>query len=140
MRASQPGYVDGCVIFLHGSTSRHVLRRGACDSRDWHEQIQLAPVRLNLNRGMPMHCELSSKQGQQELLDLDDFDSLVFRVRGDGNKYLASLRTENWIVGDNASDDVWQAFLFARCVAVIKAVQARQRKGAYKWGMLGVPG
>lgn len=47
-------------------------------------------------------------------LDLEDFDTLVYRLRGDGRKYIASLRTENWIV-DSRSQDVWQAFLFARC-------------------------
>lgn len=47
-------------------------------------------------------------------LHLEDFDTLAYRVRGDGRKYIASLRTENWIV-DAKSQDVWQAFLFARC-------------------------
>ncbi|KAL4448351.1 hypothetical protein ABPG75_005570 [Micractinium tetrahymenae] len=46
-------------------------------------------------------------------LDLEDFDSLVFRVRGDGRQYIASIRCENWLV-DQRSHDVWQAFLFAR--------------------------
>lgn len=46
-------------------------------------------------------------------LDLSDYDTLVFRVRGDGRKYLTSIRTENWVVGEG-SHDVWQAFLFAR--------------------------
>ena len=46
-------------------------------------------------------------------MDLDDYDTLAFRVRGDGRKYIASLRTENWMV-DAKSQDVWQAFLFAR--------------------------
>jgi NADH dehydrogenase [ubiquinone] 1 alpha subcomplex assembly factor 1 len=52
-------------------------------------------------------------------LDLEDFESLVFRVKGDGRKYLANIRTENWLVGD-ASHDIWQAFLFARqgCTAI----------------------
>lgn len=50
------------------------------------------------------------------VLDLDDFDTLAFRVCGDGRKYVASLRTENWMV-DAKSQDVWQAFLFARCAA-----------------------
>lgn len=50
-----------------------------------------------------------------ECLDLEEFDTLVFTVRGDGRKYIANIRTENWVVGD-MSQDVWQAFLFARWV------------------------
>ena len=53
-------------------------------------------------------------QVAEGVLDLDDYDTLAFRVRGDGRKYIASLRTENWMV-DAQSQDVWQAFLFARC-------------------------
>ncbi|KAK9803259.1 hypothetical protein WJX72_001399 [[Myrmecia] bisecta] len=48
-----------------------------------------------------------------EHIDLEPFDHLVFRVRGDGRKYIANIRTENWIVGDR-SHDIWQAYLFAR--------------------------
>ena len=39
---------------------------------------------------------------------------MSFRVFGDGRKYIANFRTENWIVGSR-NHDVWQAFLFARC-------------------------
>lgn len=46
-------------------------------------------------------------------LDIDEYDHLVFRVKGDGRKYIANMRTENWLVG-GPSHDVWQAFLFAR--------------------------
>jgi NADH dehydrogenase [ubiquinone] 1 alpha subcomplex assembly factor 1 len=51
--------------------------------------------------------------GGDDYLDLDDYHSLVFRVRGDGRKYLANIRTDNWVVGETGQD-VWQAFLFAR--------------------------
>ena len=43
-------------------------------------------------------------------LDLSDFGSLVFRVKGDGRPYLANLRTDNWVVGEGG-DDLWQAVL-----------------------------
>ena len=46
---------------------------------------------------------------------LDEYDALVFRIFGDGRKYIANIRTDNWIIGTK-SDDVWQAFVFARCV------------------------
>jgi NADH dehydrogenase [ubiquinone] 1 alpha subcomplex assembly factor 1 len=48
-----------------------------------------------------------------EYLDMEGCDALTFRVRGDGRRYIANLRTANWVVGDKAHD-VWQAFLFAR--------------------------
>ena len=44
--------------------------------------------------------------------DLSAYDTLALRVRGDGRPYIASLRTENWLVGGRCHD-VWQAFLFA---------------------------
>ena len=52
-------------------------------------------------------------QEAPEYMGLDEYDALVFRVMGDGRKYIANIRTDNWIVGGQ-SHDVWQAFLFAR--------------------------
>lgn len=49
---------------------------------------------------------------------LDEYNALVFRVFGDGRKYIANIRTDNWITG-GTSHDVWQAFLFARCCSEI---------------------
>lgn len=46
---------------------------------------------------------------------LDEYDALVFRVLGDGRKYIANIRTDNWITGGE-SHDVWQALLYARFV------------------------
>ena len=57
---------------------------------------------------------MSVRAPDGDYIDLDDFHSLVFRVKGDGRKYLANIRTDNWVVGES-TEDVWQAFLFARC-------------------------
>lgn len=59
-------------------------------------------------------CTRVQQENQGELIDLENCDTLVFRVLGDGRKYLASLRTENWVIGDAGSKDIYQAFLFAR--------------------------
>lgn len=56
--------------------------------------------------------DLLLQEVQGQYLDTEGFDALGFRVRGDGRMYIASLRTDNWIVSN--SHDVWQAFLFAR--------------------------
>ena len=52
-------------------------------------------------------------EGEGEYIDLSDYDTISYRVFGDGRKYIANFRTENWIVGTR-NHDVWQAFLFAR--------------------------
>lgn len=58
---------------------------------------------------------LSSQQEMEgQYMDVEGYDALAFCVRGDGRKYIANLRTANWIVGEDNSYDVWQAFLFAR--------------------------
>ena len=50
---------------------------------------------------------------QGHYLDMEGADCLSFKLKGDGRKYIASVRVDNWIVGET-SHDVWQAFLFAR--------------------------
>ena len=49
-----------------------------------------------------------------DYLDLDERDMIVLRVRGDGRKYIVSIRTDNWVIS-GTNHDVWQAFLFAPC-------------------------
>lgn len=56
---------------------------------------------------------IESKSDGSPPLDLDDYDGLTLRVKGDGRKYIANIKTENWLVGDQTYD-IWQAFLFAR--------------------------
>lgn len=48
-----------------------------------------------------------------DFLDLEPYEELVFRVRGDGRPYIASLRTENWSSYPGSPPDIWQAFVFA---------------------------
>ena len=52
-------------------------------------------------------------EGEGDYIDLSEHQMVSFRVFGDGRKYIANFRTENWIVGSR-NHDVWQAFLFAR--------------------------
>ena len=41
-------------------------------------------------------------------MDLDAYDALSYRVRGDGRQYLASVVTENWMT-ETTSEDAWLA-------------------------------
>lgn len=51
---------------------------------------------------------------EDSILDLEPFDTLAFRVKGDGRVYVSNIRTENWIGGLGASrSNTWQAFVFA---------------------------
>mmetsp|Transcript_11316 Transcript_11316/g.19322 ORF Transcript_11316/g.19322 Transcript_11316/m.19322 type:complete len:230 (+) Transcript_11316:87-776(+) len=46
-------------------------------------------------------------------LDLEPYNVLGFKVKGDGRPYLASIRTDNWSAPPGAPPDLWQAFVFA---------------------------
>ena len=46
-----------------------------------------------------------------EFIDLDAFTAIRYRVKSDGRKYVASIRTDNWVTG--GKEDLWQCFLFA---------------------------
>mmetsp|Transcript_19082 Transcript_19082/g.41785 ORF Transcript_19082/g.41785 Transcript_19082/m.41785 type:complete len:235 (-) Transcript_19082:330-1034(-) len=46
-------------------------------------------------------------------LDLEPYNVLGFKIKGDGRPYLASIRTENWAAPPGAPPDLWQAFVFA---------------------------
>ncbi len=48
-------------------------------------------------------------------LNLRKYDFLDFRVRGDGNTYLANIRLDQLTGGD---EEVWQATLKTRCAAL----------------------
>lgn len=56
---------------------------------------------------------MSAQEMLGQYLDTEACNALTFRVRGDGRKYIANLRTANWVIGEGGHD-VWQAFLFAR--------------------------
>uniref|UniRef100_A0A7S1CWA5 NADH:ubiquinone oxidoreductase intermediate-associated protein 30 domain-containing protein n=1 Tax=Picochlorum oklahomense TaxID=249345 RepID=A0A7S1CWA5_9CHLO len=48
-------------------------------------------------------------------IDLESYQSLIYRVKGDGRTYLANLRTDNWVTGgDGNSEDIWQAVLLSK--------------------------
>ncbi|KAJ7298789.1 hypothetical protein O6H91_Y411800 [Diphasiastrum complanatum] len=47
-------------------------------------------------------------------LDLEPFDTICLRLKGDGRCYISNLRTESWVGGlTEAEDNTWQAFIFA---------------------------
>ncbi|XP_024370875.1 probable complex I intermediate-associated protein 30 [Physcomitrium patens] len=51
---------------------------------------------------------------EDDCLDLEAFDTIAFRLKGDGRVYVSNIRTENWIGGLGASpSNTWQAFVFA---------------------------
>eukprot|EP00803_Ostreobium_quekettii_P011354 evm.model.scf_945.6 EVM.evm.TU.scf_945.6 scf_945:53517-56178(-) len=81
----------------------HAVFQGECSA-----QIQAGEYRLKRSGFCGMRTKIS------DAIDISDFDQLVFRVRGDGNLYLASMRTDNWVVGELQNFDVWQALLHCR--------------------------
>mmetsp|Transcript_13758 Transcript_13758/g.26394 ORF Transcript_13758/g.26394 Transcript_13758/m.26394 type:complete len:229 (-) Transcript_13758:531-1217(-) len=50
---------------------------------------------------------------EEPFIDLEPYNVLGFRIKGDGRPYLASIRTDNWAAPPGSPPDLWQAFLFA---------------------------
>lgn len=57
-------------------------------------------------------CGMRSTQ-LEGYLDLDPYDTLALRVRGDGRCYISTIHTENWVnVPGTTENNTWQAFVF----------------------------
>ncbi|ONK55580.1 uncharacterized protein A4U43_UnF1380 [Asparagus officinalis] len=58
-------------------------------------------------------CGMRSKKFDG-YIDLEPYDTLALRVRGDGRCYISTIYTENWINSPGQEEDnSWQAFVFA---------------------------
>lgn len=74
---------------------------------------------LDLKDGAATQLKRSGFAGFRTLegggrLNLEDFDTLAFRVRGDGRVYVSNIRTDSWIGGPaGVENNNWQAFVFA---------------------------
>ncbi|CAN8239503.1 unnamed protein product [Cochlearia groenlandica] len=58
-------------------------------------------------------CGMRSKKCDG-YIDLDGYDSIAMRLKGDGRCYISTIYTENWVNSPGqAEDNSWQAFVFA---------------------------
>ncbi|EFH65132.1 hypothetical protein ARALYDRAFT_895093 [Arabidopsis lyrata subsp. lyrata] len=65
----------------------------------------------NINRSG--FCGMRSKKFDG-FIDLEGYDSIALRLRGDGRCYISTIYTENWMNSPGqAEDNSWQAFVFA---------------------------
>lgn len=98
-----------------GATVTKAVDRGAevepsSSSRSSGEGSDAPRVTKSLKRSGFAGCSTKDLPAG-EFIDLDAFTALRFRVRSDGRKYVASIRTDNWVTG--GKEDLWQCFLFA---------------------------
>lgn len=56
-------------------------------------------------------CGIRSLPPSSGHLPMEACNVITFRVFGDGRRYIASLRTDNWIAPPGAPPDLWQAVL-----------------------------
>ncbi|CAN8292886.1 unnamed protein product [Cochlearia groenlandica] len=58
-------------------------------------------------------CGMRSKKFDG-FIDLDGYDAIALRLRGDGRCYISTIYTENWVNSPGqAEDNSWQAYVFA---------------------------
>ncbi|KAL7238334.1 hypothetical protein ACSBR2_004438 [Camellia fascicularis] len=68
-------------------------------------------------------CGMRSKKFDG-LIDLDAYDTIALKVKGDGRCYISTIYTENWVNSPGQEEDnSWQAFVFVPrdnwCIAKI---------------------
>lgn len=68
---------------------------------------------------------------RKKALNLRPYDFMDFRLRGDGNTYLANVRLDQLTGGD---EEVWQTTLKTRHVAAGSGGGAGERPGSRGWG------
>ncbi|XP_072960443.1 probable complex I intermediate-associated protein 30 [Typha angustifolia] len=57
-------------------------------------------------------CGMRSKKFDG-FIDLDAYDTIALRLRGDGRSYISTIYTENWVNSPGQQEDnSWQAFVF----------------------------
>ncbi|KAL7258709.1 hypothetical protein ACSBR1_004752 [Camellia fascicularis] len=54
-----------------------------------------------------MHCKKFDG-----FIDLDAYDTIALKVKGDGRCYISNIYTENWVNSPGQEDNSWQAFVF----------------------------
>eukprot|EP00252_Welwitschia_mirabilis_P018239 TRINITY_DN40537_c0_g1_i1.p1 TRINITY_DN40537_c0_g1~~TRINITY_DN40537_c0_g1_i1.p1 ORF type:complete len:226 (+),score=36.90 TRINITY_DN40537_c0_g1_i1:357-1034(+) len=77
----------------------------------------------NLSLDVPPGSKWSLKRGGfcgmrtakfKGYIDLEPYDTVAFRVRGDGRCYISTIHTENWVnMPGEDEPNTWQAFMFA---------------------------
>lgn len=66
--------------------------------------------KLKINRSG--FCGMRSKKFDG-FIDLDPYDTVALKVRGDGRCYISTIYTENWVNSPGQEEDnSWQAFVF----------------------------
>ncbi|KAJ4974581.1 hypothetical protein NE237_007755 [Protea cynaroides] len=64
----------------------------------------------NINRSG--FCGMRSKKFDG-YIDLDAYDTLALKIKGDGRSYISTIYTENWVNSPGQQEDnSWQAFVF----------------------------
>jgi len=67
-------------------------------------------ARLRINRSG--FCGMRSKKFNG-FIDLDSYNTIMLKVKGDGRSYISTIYTENWVNSPGREEDnSWQAFLF----------------------------
>ncbi|XP_054793912.1 probable complex I intermediate-associated protein 30 [Prosopis cineraria] len=57
-------------------------------------------------------CGMRSKKFDG-FIDLDSYDTIAMKLKGDGRCYISTIYTENWVCSPGEQEDnSWQAFVF----------------------------
>uniref|UniRef100_A0A453FGW3 NADH:ubiquinone oxidoreductase intermediate-associated protein 30 domain-containing protein n=1 Tax=Aegilops tauschii subsp. strangulata TaxID=200361 RepID=A0A453FGW3_AEGTS len=73
---------------------------------------------LDMSEGSPWRIRRSGFCGMRSkkfdgYIDLDSYDTIAMKLRGDGRTYISTIYTENWVNSPGQEEDnSWQAFVY----------------------------
>lgn len=85
------------------------------DGKDGGDACFRGHLRSDVDERSPLarsgFCGIRSHPLGSGYLPMEACNVVTFRVLGDGRRYIASLRTDNWIAPPGSPPDLWQAVL-----------------------------
>ena len=102
--------VDKSTSPSSSSSSTSTSEEGERDCKEEEEAPGKKVEERKENTGTAFSV-LQTEKGMLQTYDFEPFQGLKLKTRGDGRKYIISLKTENWVLPSSQSDDMYQGYI-----------------------------
>ncbi|KAM0837446.1 hypothetical protein ACQ4PT_061649 [Festuca glaucescens] len=104
--------------FIFNFNSKDEVKKWHLYSDSEYGGVFSGNLSLDMSEGSPWRIRRSGFCGMRSkkfdgFIDLDSYDTIAMKVRGDGRCYISTIYTENWVNSPGQEEDnSWQAFVY----------------------------